>query len=55
MIKAYIAILLIVGVAMAAFGILLPLGGGLIIAAIGTAAIAAGLTLIGVELRSPSR
>jgi len=55
MIKAYIALLLVCGLAMAVFGILLPLGGGLIVAAVGTAGIAAGLTLIGVELRSPSR
>ena len=50
MIKAYIVLLLVGGLA-----VVLPLGGGLIVAAVGTAGIAAGLTLIGVELRSPSR
>jgi len=55
MLKAYITILLILGLAMTIFGILLPLGGGLVIAAVGTASIAAGLTLIGLELRSDAK
>lgn len=53
MFKVYVALLLIVGLFMTIFGTLLPLGGGLTIAAIGVAATGAGLTLVGVAIRSP--
>ncbi len=53
MFKVYVALLLTVGLFMTVFGTLLPLGGGLTVAAVGVAAIGAGLTLVGVAIRSP--
>lgn len=55
MIKAYIAVLLVLGLAMTIFGTALPLGGGLVIAAVGTAAVGAGLVLVGIRLMSSTR
>lgn len=52
---AYIAILLVLGLAMAICGSILPLGGGTAIMVIGAAAIGAGLTLIGIRLMRTER
>jgi hypothetical protein len=46
----YIAALLVVGLVLAVFGTLLPLGGGVTIMAIGAASTGAGLVLIGVRM-----
>lgn len=55
MIKIYVALLLVVGLAMTVLGTLLPLGGGLTIAAIGAAAIGAGLVLVGIQMMPAPR
>jgi len=46
----YIAVLMVGGLAMLVFGVALPLGGGLVVALIGAAGLAAGFTLIGVRM-----
>ena len=53
-VTGYIAILLLVGLGMAIFGTLLPLGGGLTVALIGAASIGAGLVLIGERMMASS-
>lgn len=54
-VTGYIAVLLIVGLGMAVFGTLLPLGGGSTVALIGATSIGAGLVLIGVRMIASSR
>jgi len=54
-VAGYIAILLLVGLGMAIFGTLLPLGGGLTVALIAAASIGAGLVLIGVRMMGSAR
>ncbi|MFD4957188.1 hypothetical protein [Microbacterium sp. NPDC058389] len=52
-VTGYIAALLVIGLGMAIYGTLLPLGGGLTVAFIGAAAIGSGLVLIGVRMMQP--
>lgn len=52
---AYIAILFVLGLAMAVFGFVLPLGGGTTIMVIGAAAIGAGLVLVGIRMMRNER
>lgn len=54
-ITGYIAALLLIGLGMAIFGTLLPLGGGLTVALVGAASIGAGLMLIGVRMMGSAR
>jgi hypothetical protein len=54
-VSAYIALLLLGGLAMAVIGTLLPLGGGTTIMVIGAAAIGAGLVLMGIRMMSLAR
>jgi hypothetical protein len=54
MVKAYIALLLVVGIAMTVWGTLMPLGGGSALVAVGAAGVGAGLVLIGVQLMPSS-
>jgi len=49
-VTGYIAALVVIGLGMAVYGTLLPLGGGTTVALIGAAAIGAGLVLIGVRM-----
>ncbi|MBW9110021.1 hypothetical protein JNB63_04365 [Microbacterium trichothecenolyticum] len=50
----YIAALFLIGLAMAVFGTLLPLGGGSTVALVGAAAIGAALVLIGIRMMKPN-
>jgi hypothetical protein len=52
--NAYAVVLLIIGLAAAIFGTVLPLGGGSTIALLGAAAFGAGLVLLGIRLEKPS-
>lgn len=54
-VTGYISALILVGLGMAIFGTLLPLGGGLTVALIGAASIGAGLVLIGVRMMGTGR
>lgn len=48
--RAYTAILLVLGLALTVLGYVLPLGGGTLMMVVGVAAVAAGLTLVGIHL-----
>lgn len=55
LLTAYLSTLLVLGLAMTTFGTLLPLGGGLAIAGIGSASTGAGLVLIGIRMTMSKR
>lgn len=52
-VAVYVGVLLIVGLAMVLWGTFMPLGGGVAVLALGAAAVAAGLVLVGLRLAGP--
>lgn len=54
-VTVYIATLFLVGLALAVWGTVMPLGGGSLIALIGVAAIGAALVLVGIRLMGTER
>lgn len=55
MLTWYVSALFLLGLAMTVFGTLMPLGGGSAVAAIGAAAIGAGLVLVGIRMMPRER